>query len=438
MALYLYQNKKGGENMFVDEVNIKVEAGDGGDGCTAFRREKYVPMGGPYGGNGGHGSDIIFKVDEGLHTLLDLRYQKTIKGKKGENGRGKNQHGKGAAPIIIKVPQGTVVTDMDTNLVIADLSRKDQEELIARGGRGGRGNTAFKTQTNTAPNYSEKGEEGEKRNLKVEVKLLADVGLVGLPSVGKSTIISCVSKSKPKIASYHFTTLTPNLGVVKSSSGDSFVMADLPGLIEGASLGEGLGDKFLRHIERTRIIAHVIDMSGSEMRDPYADYCLINKELKEFNEKLMDKPQIIIANKMDLPNAKENLEEFKKKVDCEIYEISAATNTGLQKVIDRLSELLKEIPQKDLYDDNQIENHILYKFEKEEPYTITKEEENVWSISGKEVERIFKMTKFNSEEAIYRFAKKLKKLGIDDKLATLGAKEGDQVRILDFYFDYKD
>ncbi len=438
MALYLYQNKKGGENMFVDEVNIKVEAGDGGDGCTAFRREKYVPMGGPYGGNGGHGSDIIFKVDEGLHTLLDLRYQKTIKGKKGENGRGKNQHGKGATPIIIKVPQGTVVTDMDTNLVIADLSRKDQEELIARGGRGGRGNTAFKTQTNTAPNYSEKGEEGEKRNLKVEVKLLADVGLVGLPSVGKSTIISCVSKSKPKIASYHFTTLTPNLGVVKSSSGDSFVMADLPGLIEGASLGEGLGDKFLRHIERTRIIAHVIDMSGSEMRDPYADYCLINKELKEFNEKLMDKPQIIIANKMDLPNAKENLEEFKKKVDCEIYEISAATNTGLQKVIDRLSELLKEIPQKDLYDDNQIENHILYKFEKEEPYTITKEEENVWSISGKEVERIFKMTKFNSEEAIYRFAKKLKKLGIDDKLATLGAKEGDQVRILDFYFDYKD
>lgn len=438
MALYLYQNKKGGENMFVDEVNIKVEAGDGGDGCTAFRREKYVPMGGPYGGNGGHGSDIIFKVDEGLHTLLDLRYQKTIKGKKGENGRGKNQHGKGAAPIIIKVPQGTVVTDMDTNLVIADLSRKDQEELIARGGRGGRGNTAFKTQTNTAPNYSEKGEEGEKRNLKVEVKLLADVGLVGLPSVGKSTIISCVSKSKPKIASYHFTTLTPNLGVVKSSSGDSFVMADLPGLIEGASLGEGLGDKFLRHIERTRIIAHVIDMSGSEMRDPYTDYCLINKELKAFNEKLMDKPQIIIANKMDLPNAKENLEEFKKKVDCEIYEISAATNTGLQKVIDRLSELLKEIPQKDLYDDNQIENHILYKFEKEEPYTITKEEENVWSISGKEVERIFKMTKFNSEEAIYRFAKKLKKLGIDDKLATLGAKEGDQVRILDFYFDYKD
>lgn len=424
--------------MFVDEVIIKVEAGDGGDGCTAFRREKYISMGGPYGGNGGHGSDIIFKVDEGLHTLLDLRYQKIIKGKKGENGRGKNQHGKGASPIIVKVPQGTVVTDVDTNLVIADLSKKGQEELIARGGRGGRGNTAFKTQTNTAPNYSENGEEGEKRNLKVEVKLLADVGLVGLPSVGKSTIISCVSKSKPKIAAYHFTTLTPNLGVVKSTSGYSFVMADLPGLIEGASLGEGLGDKFLRHIERTRIIAHVIDMSGSEMRNPYDDYCLINKELKDFNEKLLEKPQIIIANKMDLPNAKENLVEFKKKVDCEIYEVSAATNTGLQMVIDKLGEMLSQIPKKELYDDNQMENHILYKFKKEEPYTITKEEENLWAISGKEIERIFKMTKFNSEEAIYRFAKKLKRLGIDDKLSSLGAKEGDQVRILDFYFDYKD
>lgn len=261
--------------MFVDEVEIRVEAGNGGDGCTAFRREKYISMGGPYGGNGGHGGDIIFKVDQGLHTLLDLRYQKILKGQKGENGRGKNQHGKGAQPLVIKVPQGTVVTDLDTGLIIADLSKKDQEEIIAKGGRGGRGNTAFKTQTNTAPDYSENGEEGEKKNLKIEVKMLADVGLVGLPSVGKSTIISCVSKSKPKIAAYHFTTLNPNLGVVKSSDGRSFVMADLPGLIEGASEGEGLGDKFLRHIERTRVICHVIDMSGSEARDPYGDFVLI-------------------------------------------------------------------------------------------------------------------------------------------------------------------
>ena len=425
--------------MFVDEVEIRVEAGNGGDGCTAFRREKFVPMGGPYGGNGGHGSDIIFKVDEGLHTLLDLRYQKLIKGKKGENGKGKNQHGKGAEPIVIKVPQGTVVTDLDTGLVLADLSKKDDQEVIAKGGRGGRGNTAFKTQTNTAPDYSENGEEGEKKNLKVEVKMLADVGLVGLPSVGKSTIISMVSRSKPKIAAYHFTTLTPNLGVVKASDGRSFVMADLPGLIEGASLGEGLGDKFLKHIERTKVIAHVLDMSASEMRDPYEDYILINKELEAFNEKLIKKPQIIVANKMDLPNAKEELEKFRQRLgkNIEIYEVSAATNTGLQKVIDRLADLVDEVPNSPLYEDSQIESHVLYKFKKEEPFTITRDDDGTWVIQGKEVERIFKMTKFSSDEAAYKFAKKITKMGIDQKLEELGAEEGDQVRILDFYFDYR-
>lgn len=422
--------------MFVDEVVIKVEAGDGGDGCTAFRREKYVPMGGPYGGNGGHGASIIFKVDEGLHTLLDLRYQKVLKGKKGENGRGKNQHGAASEDLIVKVPLGTVVTDLDTNLIIADLSKKDDEVVVAKGGRGGRGNSAFKTQTNTAPNFSEKGEEGEKRTLKVEVKMLADVGLVGLPSVGKSTIISCVSRSKPKIAAYHFTTLNPNLGVVKASDGFSFVMADLPGLIEGAHQGEGLGDKFLRHIERTRVIAHVIDMSGSEERDPYEDYLLINKELASFNEKLMKKPQIIIANKMDLEGAKENLAKFKEKVNLEIYEISAASNKGLDKVVDALAKKLKEMPTNPLYDENQIESHILYKFEKTKPFTITKDDEG-WVIQGSEIERIFKMTKFTTDEAIYRFARKLRRMGIDDELEKLGAKEGDSVRILDFYFEYK-
>ena len=424
--------------MFVDEVEIRVEAGNGGDGCTAFRREKYISMGGPYGGNGGHGGDIIFKVDEGLHTLLDLRYQKTIKALKGENGRGKNQHGKGAPALVVKVPQGTVVTDLDTGLVIADLSRKDQEEVIAKGGRGGRGNSAFKTQTNTCPDYSENGEEGEIKNLKVEVKMLADVGLVGLPSVGKSTIISCVSRSKPKIAAYHFTTLNPNLGVCKSSDGRSFVMADLPGLIEGASQGEGLGDKFLRHIERTKVIAHVIDMSGSEMRDPYEDYLLINKELEAFNQKLIEKPMIIIANKMDIPEAKDNLEEFKKKVDCEIYEVSGATNTGLQKVVDRLADLIDEIPDNPLYDESQIESHVLYKFKKEEPFTITQDADGTFVISGDEVERIFKMTKFSSDDAAYRFAKKLRKMGIDNKLIEMGAEEGDMVRILNFYFEFKD
>ena len=424
--------------MFVDEVEIRVEAGNGGDGCTAFRREKFVPLGGPYGGNGGHGADIIFKVDEGLHTLLDLRYQKLIKGKKGENGRGKNQHGKGAEPVVIKVPQGTVVTDLDTGFVLADLSKKGQEEVIAKGGRGGRGNTAFKTQTNTAPDYSENGEEGEKKNLKVEVKMLADVGLVGLPSVGKSTIISMISKSKPKIAAYHFTTLNPNLGVVKASDGRSFVMADLPGLIEGASKGEGLGDKFLKHIERTKVIAHVIDMSASEGRNPYEDYVLINKELEAFNEKLIKKPQIIIANKMDLEQAKDELKKFKEKVgDIQIFEVSAATNTGLQKVVDYLADLVDSVQNNPLYEDSQIESHVLYKFKKEEPFTITRDDDGTWAIQGKEVERIFKMTKFSSDEAAYKFAKKLSRMGIDQKLEELGVEEGDQVRILDFYFDYR-
>ena len=423
--------------MFVDEVLLKVEAGNGGDGCLAFRREKFVEMGGPFGGNGGHGADIIFRVDMGLHTLLDLRYQKAIKGANGENGKGKNQHGRGAEPLVVKVPLGTVVTDVDTGLVICDLSREGQEEIIAHGGRGGRGNTAFKTQTNTCTNFSEKGEEGEKRNLKVEVQLLADVGLVGLPSVGKSTIISCVSRSKPKIAAYHFTTLTPNLGVCKSSRGNSFVMADLPGLIEGASLGEGLGDKFLKHIERTRVICHVVDMSGSEGRDPYEDFVLINKELEAFNKALLDKPMIVVANKMDLEGSEENLANFKKKVKLEIFEVSASQNKGLQKVVDRLDEVLESIPYTPLYNDDQLEGHVLYKFKKEEPFTITKEDD-IYVISGKEVERIFKMTKFSSDEAIYRFAKKLRRLGIDDKLREMGAKEGDQVRILDFYFDFKD
>ena len=292
--------------MFIDEALIKVEAGNGGDGCLAFRREKYISMGGPYGGNGGRGANIIFKVDEGLHTLIDLRYMKKIKGKKGENGKGKNQHGANALDVVVKVPQGTIVTDTDTGLILADLKGKNDEVIVAYGGRGGRGNTAFKTQSNPAPNYAENGEPGEEKTLKVELKLLADVGLVGLPSVGKSTFISKVSKAKPKIAAYHFTTLSPNLGVTKTIDGRSFVIADLPGLIEGASNGEGLGDKFLRHIERTKVIAHIIDMSGFEGRDPYNDYLVINKELENFNKKLLDKPQIIIANKMDMDSSKNN------------------------------------------------------------------------------------------------------------------------------------
>lgn len=422
--------------MFIDEVVIKVEAGNGGDGCLAFRREKYVAMGGPFGGNGGHGSNIIFKVDEGLHTLIDLRYMKTIKGKKGENGRGKNQNGAAAEDVIIKVPQGTIVTDLETGFIIADLKEKDDEVVVAYGGRGGRGNTAFKTQSNPAPNFAENGEPGEVKELKVELKLLADVGLVGMPSVGKSTIISCVSKAKPKIAAYHFTTLNPNLGVARTKDGRSFVIADLPGLIEGASLGEGLGDRFLKHIERTRVIAHVIDMSAFEGRDPYLDYVTINKELENFNKDILKKPEIIIANKMDLPSAKENLEKFKKKIgDKKIFEVSAMTNTGLENVVTALADMLDEIPVTALYEDDKFESHVLYKFKKDEPYTITKEDD-CWVIRGDEIEKIFKMTKF-TDEGLARFSKKIRKMGVDDKLIELGAEPGDKVRILDFFFEYR-
>ena len=424
--------------MFTDEVIVELYAGDGGNGCMAFRREKFVPMGGPFGGNGGRGSNIIFKVDEGLNTLVDLRYNRIIRGKKGTNGEGKAKNGKNAEDLIIKVPIGTVITDVETNLIIADLTKKDDEAIIAYGGRGGRGNIAFATRTNPAPSFAENGEPGEYKKVKVELKLLADVGLVGLPSVGKSTIISKISASKPKIAAYHFTTLTPNLGVVRVSDSKSFVVADLPGLIKGASLGEGLGDKFLKHIERTRIIAHVIDMSGFEGRNPYEDYLLINKELEDFNKSLLLKPQIIIANKMDIPTSTENLKEFRKKVkNVEIFEVSAMNNQGMKEVLIKLSKMLDTIEKKPLYEEEKFESHILYKFKKEQPFSITKDG-NVWVVSGKEIEELLRMTRFTTDEAAKRFANKLRRMGIDDKLKEMGAVDGDYVRILDLEFEFSE
>ena len=393
-------------------------------------------MGGPFGGNGGHGSSIKFVVDTGLHTLIDLRYMKLIKGEKGENGSGKNQNGKNASDIIIKVPQGTVVTDMDTGLIIADMKNNNDEVIVATGGRGGRGNTAFKTQSNPCPNFAENGEPGEERVLKIELKLLADVGLVGLPSVGKSTFLSKVSAAKPKIADYHFTTLSPNLGVVKTIDNRSFVIADLPGLIEGASNGAGLGDKFLKHIERTKVIAHIIDMGGTEGRDPYDDFITINKELESFNKKLIKKPMIVIANKMDMPNAKDNLNSFKKKVKCDIYPISAINSTGINEVLIKLADLVYNSDDNPLYEESEYLSHVLYKFEKTKPFTIEKTND-YYIIHGEEIEKLFKMTKFSSEEAELRFAKKLRKLGIDEELEKLGAKEGDIVKILDFDFEYR-
>lgn len=422
--------------MFTDEAVVELYAGDGGDGCMAFRREKYVAMGGPFGGNGGKGSDIIFKVDEGLNTLIDFKYKRIIKGKNGENGLGKGKHGKNADDIIIRVPEGTVVTDYDTNLIIADLTKKDEEQIIAKGGRGGRGNMAFATQNNPAPKFAENGEPGEYRKIKIELKLMADVGLVGKPSVGKSTIISKISASKPKIADYPFTTLKPNLGVVKGKDNYSFVVADLPGLIEGASKGEGLGDRFLKHIERTKVIAHVIDMSGY-INDPYEDYITINKELEKFNKRLLSKKQIIIANKMDMKDAKKNLEKFKSKVKEPIYEISAINGKGLDKVVYALSDILKEIPKTKIYDEEKFESHVLYKFKEEKPFTVLRENEQ-FIIKGDKIEKLFKMSRLDTDEAILRFSNKLKKMGIDDELREKGAKEGDIIKILDFEFEYKE
>lgn len=425
--------------MFQDEVIIKVTAGKGGDGCTSFRREKFVEMGGPNGGNGGRGASIIFKTDPGLRTLIDLHMMKHIKGEKGQNGKGSNRNGANTEDVYVNIPMGTTIYDNDTNTVLADLTKENEEYVVARGGRGGRGNRAFATHDNPAPRMSELGEPGENLTVRCELKVLADVGLVGMPSVGKSTFISSVSNCNAKIGAYHFTTLSPNLGVIRSRTGKTFVMADLPGLIEGAHDGVGLGIKFLRHAMRTKVIAHVIDMSGSEGRDPKEDYKIIKNELSLYDEKLKNKPSIIIANKMDLENSKENLEKFKNEFkDEKIFEISALNKDGLNELIDYLADLVNSLDDVTLYDENTIkESHVLYKFKHEKPFTI-KRENNYWILSGYEIEKLFYMTRFDEDESVERFARKLRGMGVEEELEKLGAKRGDEVQILDYVFVFKD
>ena len=424
--------------MFIDEVNLKLVAGKGGDGCTSFLREKYVPLGGPDGGNGGKGGSIIFKADKGLRTLIDLRYKKVIKGESREMGRGRNQTGSSADDLVIVVPIGTTIKDTDTNLIICDLVSDNQECVVAKGGRGGKGNAAFMTNKNKAPYTSELGEPGEERNICCELKLLADVGLVGFPSVGKSSLISVISAAKPKIADYHFTTLVPNLGVVKA--GDySYVVADLPGMIEGSSEGVGLGDKFLRHASRCRVVCHVLDMGEVDGRDVIEDYKIIRNEIKKYDENLYNKKELIVANKMDLPNAKENLEKFKKEFkDAEILEVSAATSEGTKELIFKLKELLESLPEEEIYEKNEFEDYVLYEFKHEKPYKIERVGESKWRVTGPELEKLLKMTRFNSDESALRFASKLKALGVDEELKTLGAKEGDTVQILNQEFEYEE
>lgn len=422
--------------MFVDEVTVKLIAGPGGDGSTSFRREKYVEMGGPNGGNGGRGSNIIFVADRSLKTLIDLKINKLIKGKKGINGKGSDMNGANADDIIIKVPMGTTIINEATNEVIIDLVNDEQKEIIAHGGRGGRGNKSFATHQNKAPRISELGQPGELKTVKCELKVLADVGLVGFPSVGKSTIISMISNARPKIAAYHFTTLSPNLGVVKIYD-DNFVIADLPGLIEGASEGLGLGFKFLRHVMRTKVIAHVIDMSGSELRDPIEDYELIINEIKKYNEVLLKRPSVIIANKMDIDGSQENLKNFKKKYsDLKVFEVSALYNEGLNELMVYLNALVKETETTKLYEE-QNKSHILFKYADNKPYQINKEN-NIWVIKGKDVEDLVAMTRFNEDESVRRFGRVIKAMGIEDDLEKLGAQRGDEVKILEYIFNFKD
>ena len=424
--------------MFIDEVNLKLIAGKGGDGCTSFLREKYVPLGGPDGGNGGHGGNIIFRADKGLRTLIDLRYRKLLKAESGSNGQGRNKTGESAEDTIVVVPVGTTIKDTDTNLIVCDLTSDNEECIVCHGGRGGRGNASFKSNKNKAPYTRELGEPGEERNVLVELHLLADVGLVGFPSVGKSSIISVISAAKPKIADYHFTTLVPNLGVVKADD-YSYVVADLPGLIEGASEGVGLGDKFLKHISRCKIICHVLDMAQVDNRDVIEDYKIIREELKKYSETLYNKKEIIVANKMDIDGSKENLERFKKEYpNAEIIEISAATKTGINDFIYKIKDILINTPEIEAFEKDEFEDYVLYEFKNEKPYKIIHEGEHTWVLTGEELEKLLKMTRFNSDEAALRFAKKLKNLGVDDDLKRLGAQEGDTVRILDQEFEYEE
>ena len=432
--------------MFLDEVKIFVRSGDGGNGLVAFRREKYVPKGGPAGGDGGRGANVVFIVDEGLRTFMDYRYQKKFVAPNGENGMSKGMHGRKSKDLYLKVPPGTVIRDTDTGEVLADLVEHEQEVIVARGGRGGRGNCRFATPSNPAPEIAENGEPGEERNLTLELKLMADVGLVGFPSVGKSTLLSITSKAKPKIADYHFTTLAPNLGVVETKDHRSFVMADLPGLIEGASQGVGLGHQFLRHIERTKVIVHVVDMSATDGRDPYEDYKIINQELGEYNMRLLERPQIVVANKMDIPAAQENLEEFKSKLaadgeEVDIVEISAFTRTNVDNLLYKISDILDSTDPNMLYEldteEESMENRVLYKYKpKDETFKITRDDTGAYVVSGPGIERAFLMTDFNRDASVRRFAQQMRSMGVDDALRERGCKNGDTVKILKGEFEF--
>ena len=435
---------------FIDKAKIYIEAGKGGDGTVAFRREAHVPKGGPAGGDGGKGGSVVLIVDEGLRTLMDFRFNRHFRAQPGENGMSKGMHGRGSEDTYIKVPEGTTVRDADTGVLLGDLIEHGQTLVIAKGGRGGRGNIRFASPKNPAPELAENGEPGQERRINLELKVLADVGLVGFPSVGKSTILSVISSARPKIGAYHFTTLVPNLGMVHLPDGRSFVAADLPGLIEGASQGGGLGTQFLRHIERTRVILHVIDMSGMEGRDPYEDYLAINHELASHNLRLMERPQIIVANKMDMPDSEENLKLFKEQLAKEqvdefaepipVFPISGVTRKGMDALMSATADLLEVTDEFLLYEDEPREEEVVeYNFVADEPeFEINRDPDATWILSGDKLEKLFQMTNFAHDETIMRFARQLRTMGVDEALRARGAKDGDIVRIGNFEFEFVD
>ena len=424
--------------MFIDRAKISIKAGDGGDGMSSFRREKFVAKGGPDGGDGGRGGDIVLVADRNMNTLLDFRYKKKFKAEKGVAGQGGNKYGRNAEEVFVKVPVGTLVFDDDSGEMIADLVEDGQMVVAAKGGRGGRGNARFPNSVNRAPTFAEHGEPGEEKNLRLELKLLADVGLVGYPSVGKSSIIATVSAARPEIAAYHFTTLIPVLGIVKIDEKTDFVLADIPGLIEGAHEGKGLGYEFLRHIERTRLIIHVLDVSGLEGRDPLEDYRKINAELAAYSERLASRPQIVAANKMDLPEAREKFPALQAALlaeGCEVFPISAATGEGLKALIQRAAQLLATLPKEELQAEWKVN---ATGDSQNDEFTISRDDSGAFIVEGKNIERLVAMTRFNDEEGLRRFHNILRRNGVDDALRARGVKEGDTVRIRDMEFEFSE
>ena len=426
--------------MFVDYVKIYAAAGKGGDGAISFRREKYVAAGGPDGGDGGKGGNVIFKATTDANTLIDFRFKKKFKAENGENGSGANKYGKSGKHLYIKVPVGTIVKDAETNEVLADLSEPEQEAIILRGGKGGLGNSHFATSTRQAPRFAQDGEPGEEKEIILELKLLADVGLLGFPNVGKSTFLSTVTSATPKIANYHFTTIEPNLGVVKSKYGDSFVIADIPGLIEGASQGTGLGIQFLRHVERTRLLLHCIDVSGTEGRNPVEDYKVINKELEEYSKKLAKRTQIIVATKIDCmvdDSGLKELEKLAKEKKQDLFKISSVTGEGLEELMNFVSKKLKELPKEDLIEVSSSSERKVYKLEDKEDFTITKEK-NVYIVKGEAVDRVMRKVNIADNESLYYLHKMLDKLGVQQALKKQGVREGDIVKIGNYEMEWED